>query len=177
MTKRRSVHIICTDLLSPSVELHVLLPLGLADGAAVAVHQSIHGLPVRKGTGTRAVQHQNAEPCIKQVLGEAGVPRAAPGIKAQPPHSHSFVLCLIRAFGLNEDGLRTALVLRQIGQQLRAQPCSTVFRQHGKVIQLAHPAACRAHHEQVRRQCFAVEHAPCVGGAVRFAVQDHAQGL
>ena len=68
-------------------------------------------------------------------------------------------------------------MLRQVGQQLRAQPCRTVFRQHGKVIQLAHPAACRAHHEQVRRQCFAVEHAPCVGGAVRFAVQDHAQGL
>ena len=69
------------------------------------------------------------------------------------------------------------LVLRQVGQQLRAQPCSTVFRQHGKVIQLAHPAARRAHHEQIRRQCFAVEHTPCVGCAVGFAVQDHAQGL
>ena len=97
------------------------------------------------------------------MLGEAGVPRAAPGVKAQPPHSHSFVLRLIRAFGLNEDGLRTALVLRQIGQQLRAQPCSTVFRQNRKVIQLAHPAARRTHHEQVRRQCFAVKHAPCSG--------------
>ena len=111
------------------------------------------------------------------MLGEAGIPGPAPGIKAQPPHRHRLILGLVRAFGLDEDGLCTPLVLRQLGQQLRAQPRRTVGGQHGKVIQLAHLTARRAHHEQVCRQCFAIKHAPCVSGAVGFAVQDHAQGF
>ena len=48
---------------------------------------------------------------------------------------------------------------------------------YGKIIQLAHPAALRPHHQKISCQRVAVKHAPCVGGALRFAGQDHAQGL
>ena len=111
------------------------------------------------------------------MLGVVGVPRATAGVEAQPPHGHGGVLGLFRHFGFNQDRFGVALVGGQLCQQLRPDAMGAVGGHHGKIIQLAHPAALRPHHQKISRQRVAVKHAPSVGGALRFAGQDHAQGL
>jgi hypothetical protein len=111
------------------------------------------------------------------MLGVVGVPRAAAGVKAQPPHGHSGVLSLFRHLGLDKNRFGVVLVGGQLCQQLRPDAVGAVGGHYGKIIQLAHPAALRPHHQKISRQRVAVKHAPCVGGALRFAGQDHAQGL
>ena len=111
------------------------------------------------------------------MLGVVGVPRATAGVKAQPPHRHGGVLGLFRHLGFNKDGFGVALLGGQLRQQLRPDAVGAVGGHHSKIIQLAHPAALRPHHQKISRQRVAVKHAPSVGGAVRFAVQDHAQRL
>ena len=65
----------------------------------------------------------------------------------------------------------------QLRQQLRPNAVGAVGGHYGKIIQLAHPAALGTHHQQIGGKGVPVKHAPCVGGALRFAGQDHAQGL
>ena len=65
----------------------------------------------------------------------------------------------------------------QLRQQLRPNAVGAVGGHYGKIIQLAHPAALGTHHQQIGGKGVPVKHAPCVGSAIRFAVQDHAQGL
>ena len=94
----------------------------------------------------RAVQHQNAEPCVKKMLGVVGVPCAAAGVKAQPPHRHGGVLGLFRHLGLDQNRFGIALLGGQLCQQLRPDAVGAVGGHYGKIIQLAHPAALRPHH-------------------------------
>ena len=112
-----------------------------------------------------AVQHQNAEPGVEQLLHPAGVHRSAPGIEVQAAAGYSLVLRLFGAFGLDHNGPDPFF----LGGELRQQPCpqarSPVARQDRKIVQLADHAARRADHHQVGRQLLPAEHAPGVAEA------------